>query len=174
MICPKGQGDTVSKGVPLVHININYEDPSFEQEDYEKVIERVCEEAALVYGLGPNAEISILLCHNDYIHALNKQYRNIDRPTDVLSFALNEGEEDGYEGPDTALLGDIIISLEKVQEQADEYGHSFERELAYLTIHGMLHILGYDHMEPEDKAEMRKEEEFIVQRLDYVRQGEEL
>ena len=87
MICPKGQGDTVSKGVPLVHININYEDPSFEQEDYEKVIERVCEEAALVYGLGPNAEISILLCHNDYIHALNKQYRNIDRPTDVLSFA---------------------------------------------------------------------------------------
>ena len=131
MICPKGQGDTVSKGVPLVHININYEDPSFEQDD-------------------------------------------IDRPTDVLSFALNEGEEDGYEGPDTALLGDIIISLEKVQEQADEYGHSFERELAYLTIHGMLHILGYDHMEPEDKAEMRKEEEFILQRLDYVRQGEEL
>ena len=98
----------------------------------------------------------------------------LGRPTDVLSFALNEGEEDGYEGPDTALLGDIIISLEKVQEQADEYGHSFERELAYLTIHGMLHILGYDHMEPEDKAEMRKEEEFILQRLDYVRQGEEL
>ena len=62
-------------------------------------------------------------------------------------------------------MGDIIISLEKVQEQADEYGHSFERELAYLTIHGMLHILGYDHMEPDDKAEMRKEEEFILQRL---------
>ncbi|WP_443867782.1 rRNA maturation RNase YbeY, partial [Megasphaera sp.] len=78
------------------------------------------------------------------------------------------------DGPDTALLGDIIISLEKVQEQADEYGHSFERELAYLTIHGMLHILGYDHMEPDDKAEMRKEEEFILQRLGYVREGEEL
>lgn len=62
----------------------------------------------------------------------------------------------------------------KVQEQADEYGHSFERELAYLTIHGMLHILGYDHMEPDDKAEMRKEEEFILQRLGYVREGEEL
>ena len=80
-------------------------------DEYEKVIDRVCEEAALVYGLGPKAEISILLCHNDYIHTLNKQYRNIDRPTDVLSFALNEGEEDGYDGPDTALLGDIIISL---------------------------------------------------------------
>ena len=145
-----------------MNININYEDPSFQHDEYEKVIDRVCEEAALVYGLGPNAEISILLCHNDYIHQLNKQYRNIDRPTDVLSFALNEREDDGYDGPDTALLGDIIISLEKVQEQADEYGHSFERELAYLTIHGMLHILGYDHMEPDDKAEMRKEEEFIL------------
>ena len=147
-------------------ININYEDEAFRKDGYEQVIERVCDEAALVYGLGPNAEISILLCHNEYI--------NIDRPTDVLSFALNEGEADGYDGPDTALLGDIVISLEKVQEQAEEYGHSFERELAYLTIHGMLHILGYDHMEPDDKAEMRKEEEFILQRLGYVREGEEL
>ncbi len=155
-------------------ININYEDEAFRKDGYEQVIERVCDEAALVYGLRPNAEISILLCHNEYIHQLNKQYRNIDRPTDVLSFALNEGEADGYDGPDTALLGDIVISLEKVQEQAEEYGHSFERELAYLTIHGMLHILGYDHMEPDDKAEMRKEEEFILQRLGYVREGEEL
>ena len=155
-------------------ININYRDEADKQEKNEEVIERVCQEAALVYGLGPNAEISILLCHNEYIHELNKQYRDIDRPTDVLSFALNEGEEDGYDGPDTALLGDIVISLYKVQEQADEYGHSFERELAYLTIHGMLHILGYDHMEPDDKAEMRKEEEFILTRLGYVRPGEDL
>ena len=156
-----------------MNININYEDPSFQNDTYEQVIEQVCQEAALVYGLGPNAEISVLLCHNEYIHELNKQYRQIDRPTDV-SFALNEGEDDGYDGPDAALLGDIVISLEKVQEQAEEYGHSFERELAYLTIHGMLHILGYDHMEPDDKAEMRKEEEFILHRLGYVRQGEEL
>ena len=151
-----------------MNTNINYEDVAFQNDTYEQIIDRVCQEAALVYGLGPNAEISILLCHNEYIHKLNKQYRNIDRPTDVLSFALNEGEADGYDGPDTALLGDIVISLEKVQEQA------FERELAYLTIHGMLHILGYDHMEPDDKAEMRKEEEFILHRLGYVRQGEEL
>lgn len=157
-----------------MNTNINYEDVAFQNDTYEQIIDRVCQEAALVYGLGTNAEISILLCHNEYIHKLNKQYRNIDRPTDVLSFALNEGEADGYDGPDTALLGDIVISLEKVQEQAEEYGHSFERELAYLTIHGMLHILGYDHMEPDDKAEMRKEEEFILHRLGYVRQGEEL
>lgn len=159
-----------------MNVNVNYEEPSFQKEDYERIIDQVCQEAALVYGLGPNAEISVLLCHNDYIHKLNKQYRDMDRPTDVLSFALNEGDDDGYgyDGPDTALLGDIVISLEKVQEQADEYGHSFERELAYLTIHGMLHILGYDHMTPEDKAEMRKEEEFILHRLGYVRPGEEL
>ena len=157
-----------------MNTNINYEDVAFQNDTYEQIIDRVCQEAALVYGFGPNAEISVLLCHNEYIHKLNKQYRQIDRPTDVLSFALNEGEADGYDGPDTALLGDIVISLEKVQEQADEYGHSFERELAYLTIHGMLHILGYDHMEPDDKAEMRKEEEFILHRLGYVRKGEEL
>jgi len=157
-----------------MNININYENEAFVNADYEKVIERVCQEAAIVYGLGANAEISILLCHNEYIHQLNKQYRQIDRPTDVLSFALNEGQDVDYDGPDANLLGDIIISLEKVDEQAAEYGHSRERELAYLTIHGMLHILGYDHMEPDDKAEMRHEEEFILQRLGYVRPGEDL
>lgn len=102
-----------------MNTNINYEDVAFQNDTYEQIIDRVCQEAALVYGLGPNAEISVLLCHNEYIHKLNKQYRQIDRPTDVLSFALNEGEADGYDGPDTALLGDIVISLEKVQEQAD-------------------------------------------------------
>ena len=121
-----------------------------------------------------DAELSVVLCDNAYIHELNKTYRNIDRPTDVLSFALNEGEEEGYDGPDTKLLGDIVISLDKTREQADEYGHSFERELAYLTVHGMLHILGYDHMTDEDKTEMRKEEEFVLHRLGFVREGEEL
>lgn len=150
-------------------ININYEDMALQNERNERVIERVCQEAALVYGLGPAAEISILLCGNDYIQTLNNQYRHIDSPTDVLSFALNEGDDDGHDGPDTALLGDIIISLDKVGEQAIEFGHPFERELAYLTIHGMLHILGYDHMTPDDKEEMRTEEEFVLNRLGYVR-----
>ena len=152
-----------------MNININYEDPSFQNDTYEQVIEQVCQEAALVYGLGPNAEISVLLCHNEYIHELNKQYRQIDRPTDVLSFALNEGEDDGYDGPDAALLGDIVISLEKVQEQAEEYGHSFERELWYLAVHGLLHCLGYDHMNEEEKREMREKEEYVMQKLDLGR-----
>ncbi|WP_288844175.1 rRNA maturation RNase YbeY, partial [uncultured Megasphaera sp.] len=95
-----------------MQITITYEKTNLQNNAYDEIIERVCQEAALVYGLGPQAEISILLCQNEYIHTLNKQYRNIDRPTDVLSFALNEGEEDGYDGPDTALLGDIIISLD--------------------------------------------------------------
>ena len=132
-------------------VRITYENKATEKKEYENIIESVCQEGAY-----------------------NKTYRNIDRPTDVLSFALNEGEEEGYDGPDTKLLGDIVISLDKTREQSEEYGHSFERELAYLTVHGMLHILGYDHMTDEDKAEMRKEEEFVLHRLGFVREGEEL
>lgn len=155
-------------------VRITYENKVTEKNEYENIIESVCKEGAHIYGLDEDAELSVVLCDNTYIHELNKTYRNIDRPTDVLSFALNEGEEEGYDGPDTKLLGDIVISLNKTREQADEYGHSFERELAYLTVHGMLHILGYDHMTDEDKTEMRKEEEFVLHRLGFVREGEEL
>ena len=155
-------------------VRITYENKATEKKEYENIIESVCKEGAHIYGLDEDAELSVVLCDNAYIHELNKTYRNIDRPTDVLSFALNEGEEEGYDGPDTKLLGDIVISLDKTREQADEYGHSFERELAYLTVHGMLHILGYDHMTDEDKTEMRKEEEFVLHRLGFVREGEEL
>lgn len=155
-------------------VRITYENKATEKKEYENIIESVCKEGAHIYGLDEDAELSVVLCDNTYIHELNKTYRNIDRPTDVLSFALNEGEEEGYDGPDTKLLGDIVISLDKTREQADEYGHSFERELAYLTVHGMLHILGYDHMTDEDKTEMRKEEEFVLHRLGFVREGEEL
>lgn len=153
---------------------ITYENPIYQCDEYETVIIKVCNEVAQVYGLTEDQEISILLCHNEYIHQLNKSYRHIDRPTDVLSFALNEGEESDYDGPDKNLLGDIVISLEKVEEQSKEFGHSFNRELAYLTVHGMLHILGYDHMTDEDKLEMRKEEEFVLNRLGILRPGEEL
>ena len=155
-------------------VRITYENKATEKKEYENIIASVCKEGAYIYGLDEDAELSVVLCDNAYIHELNKTYRNIDRPTDVLSFALNEGEEEGYDGPDTKLLGDIVISLDKTREQADEYGHSFERELAYLTVHGMLHILGYDHMTDEDKTEMRKEEEFVLHRLGFVREGEEL
>ncbi len=151
-----------------MEVIIQYQDGLEPVEGNEQVIRKVCAEVARVYGLTDEEEMSVLLCDNQRIHELNKEYRQIDRPTDVLSFALNEGEDSGEE--ESHLLGDLVISLERTAEQAEEYGHSFERELAYLTTHGCLHILGYDHMTDEDKAEMRKEEEFILSNLQYVRE----
>ncbi len=111
------------------------------------------------------AEVSVVLADNSYIHELNLQYRGVDRPTDVLSFAIAESAaEDLPQMPEDApeLLGDIFISVEKAREQAAEYGHSFERELCYLAVHGLLHLLGFDHQTPEDTARMRQNEEAIL------------
>ncbi|MCF0157937.1 rRNA maturation RNase YbeY [Veillonella caviae] len=154
-----------------MHIHISYDEGIKQDTAIESIIQKVCDEVSRVYGLDDD-ELSILLCNNEKIHELNKEYRGIDRPTDVLSFALNEGEDyDGSEA-ENHLLGDMIISLEKTKEQAIEYGHSFERELAYLTTHSCLHILGYDHMTDEDKKEMRMEEEFVLSNLGYVREDQ--
>lgn len=150
-------------------VDIQYEDNSLRNEQNEAVIRRVCDEVGRVYGPEEPWEMSVLLCDNKRIHELNREYRHIDRPTDVLSFALNEGDEVNGEA-ESQLLGDLVISLERTAEQAKEYGHPFERELAYLTVHGCLHILGYDHMTEEDKKEMRTEEEFILGNLGYVRE----
>lgn len=150
-------------------VDIQYEDDSLRSEQNEAVIRRVCDEVGRVYGPEEPWEMSVLLCDNKRIHELNREYRHIDRPTDVLSFALNEGDEVNGEA-ESQLLGDLVISLERTAEQAKEYGHPFGRELAYLTVHGCLHILGYDHMTEEDKKEMRTEEEFILGNLGYVRE----
>ncbi len=123
----------------------------------------VLQKTAEVYNIKPHTEVSVVLANDEYIHALNLEYRGKDCPTDVLSFALNEGDEPQIiDGPEEVLLGDIIISLETATRQAAEYGHSLERELAYLTVHGILHLLGYDHMTEEEKKEMRQEEEHIL------------
>lgn len=113
-----------------------------------------------------NAEVSITFTDNEHIHEINRTYRKVDRPTDVISFALNEGDEPEIEGgAPINVLGDIIISVEKAIEQAKEYGHSVEREIAFLTVHGMLHLLGYDHIEEADRKEMRHEEDFVMDKL---------
>ena len=113
-----------------------------------------------------NAEVSITFTDNEHIHEINRDYRNVDRPTDVISFALNEGDEPEIEGgAPVNVLGDIIISVEKAVEQASDYGHSVEREVAFLTVHGMLHLLGYDHIEEDDRKEMRREEDFVMEKL---------
>lgn len=118
-----------------------------------------------------NAEVSITLTDNPHIHEINREYRNVDRPTDVISFALNEGDEPEIEGEiPVNMLGDIIISVEKAIEQAKEYGHSTRRELTFLTVHGMLHLLGYDHIEEADRMEMRKEEDFVMDKLGISRE----
>ena len=133
--------------------------------DIEENVRAAAEKVGELYGV-ENGEVSVTLTNNEYIHTLNKQYRGIDRPTDVLSFALNESEEPEVEdGPDVNVLGDLVISVERAKEQAADYGHSVKREIAFLTVHGMLHLLGYDHMEEEDRLEMEAEQRFVMEKL---------
>ena len=143
----------------------NYpEELSFPAE-IEENVRAAAEKVGELYGV-ENGEVSVTLTNNDYIHQLNRKYRQIDRPTDVLSFALNESEEPDIEnGPDINVLGDIILSVERAEEQAADYGHSLRREIAFLTVHGMLHILGYDHMEEADRLEMEKEQRYVMEQL---------
>jgi len=136
----------------------------------EQAVMAVLKKTAEIYAIEPNTEVSVVLADDEHIKQLNCQYRGKDCATDVLSFALNEGEDpDIIDGPDEILLGDIIISLETAARQAEEYGHSVERELAYLTVHGMLHLLGYDHEIEEDQREMRQEEEYVLTTLGITR-----
>lgn len=143
----------------------NYpEELSFPTE-IEENVRVAAEKVGELYGV-ENGEVSVTLTNNDYIHQLNRKYRQIDRPTDVLSFALNESEEPDIEnGPDINVLGDIILSVERAEEQAADYGHSLRREIAFLTVHGMLHLLGYDHMEEADRLEMETEQRYVMEQL---------
>ena len=106
-----------------------------------------------------NLEFNIIIVDNNYIHKLNRDYRNIDRPTDVITFALEDYEDIKLEH---RMLGDIYISLDKARSQAEEYGHSFKREICLLAVHGFLHLLGYDHMTKEDEEEMFSLQELIL------------
>lgn len=134
-------------------------------EEIEENVRAAAEKVGELYGV-ENGEVSVTLTDNAYIHQLNRQYRQIDRPTDVLSFALNESVEPDIEnGPDIDVLGDIILSVERAREQAADYGHSLRREIAFLTVHGMLHLLGYDHMEEADRLEMEKEQRYVMEQL---------
>ena len=124
-------------------------------------------------ALSPQTEVDITLVDAAAIHELNRTYRGIDRPTDVLSFALDEGEEEPEVDDDEIehLLGDVIISAPTAVRQGEEYGHGLEREMTYLAVHGMLHLLGYDHMEEKDKLIMRKREEEVLRRLDLAEEN---
>lgn len=106
-------------------------------------------------------EFNVIIVDNNYIHNLNKTYRNIDRETDVITFALDDEDKVKTEG-DIDILGDIYISIDKAKEQAEEYGHTFLREITFLAVHGFYHLLGYDHMnEEEEKVMFQKQEEVL-------------
>ncbi len=143
-----------------MEITINYSNMGYYNEELEALIRQVLTKGAELQKVPDTAEISVLICDGPVIHELNRTYRDVDAPTDVLSFALNEGEDDVPE--EESELGDIVINLDRAEEQAREYGHSREREVAYLSVHGFLHILGYDHYDPEEKKAMRAAEEAIL------------
>lgn len=148
--------------------------------NWEKIIHEVITEACDYVSCPFETEVEVLLTDNDSIHEINASSRQVDRPTDVLSFPMNEYpapgdfsnlEEEGCFHPDTGelLLGDIVISMDKVKEQAMEYGHSQERELAFLIAHSMLHLFGFDHMEEEERKIMEEKQEEILQNKGYKR-----
>ena len=143
--------------------------PEALEEDLTKAMNVVAE----LEALSPQTEVDITLVDDAAIHELNRTYRGIDRPTDVLSFALDEGEEEPEVDDDEIehLLGDVIISAPTAVRQGEEYGHGLEREMTYLAVHGMLHLLGYDHMEEKDKLIMRKREEEVLRRLDLAEEN---
>lgn len=141
------------------------------------LLEQVAKRSIELEGLRPDVEISIILIDNEQIKELNRDFRGIDRETDVLSFPAIDYESDEDEptediNMDTGdlILGDIAISVEKAAQQAEEYGHSFYREMGFLTVHGMFHLLGYDHEDEEEAVIMRQREEMVLSSLGLERE----
>ena len=133
---------------------------------YRSYFSRIFRNAKKHVDLKRGTVVSVIFVNDEQIHQINRDYRNVDRPTDVISFAFNESEEpEVVGGSEVNMLGDLIISLERAEEQAADYGHSVRREVAFLTVHGMLHLLGYDHMEDEEREEMETEQRFVMDKL---------
>lgn len=163
-------------------IEIEYEAPTKLELPYEEIIRKVILEAMDYADCPYEAEVSVLLTDNEGIREINRDNRSIDSPTDVLSFPmadyeapceferLEETSED-YFNPETGelMLGDIVLSVDKIAEQADKYGHTQERELAFLVAHSMLHLFGYDHMDDAERLVMEEKQEEILGRLGITR-----
>lgn len=165
----------MKKNCEIIYKDIDTDD------EYIKTIEKVVDECFQTENLGnTNLYISITLTNPEEIKKINRKYRNMDRTTDVLSFPMFEKEEikqivekehkENIEKEE--ILGDIVISIQKVHEQAKEYGHSFERELSYMIVHGFYHLMGYDHIIGKEKQQMRKKEEYILKNLNISRDEE--
>ncbi len=136
-------------------------------DEIKEMLEKVCLKSLQYEEFNEDCEVSLSIVTNDEIHDINKQFRNIDSPTDVLSFpqlTFEEGEEADVNENGEIVLGDIIISIDRAKEQAEEYGHSLKRELAFLSVHSMLHLMGYDHMVPEEEEDMfRRQKEILIE-----------
>ena len=153
-------------------INLVFEQFGLQKFTISSIIRKCIQETLRAEGIRAKCEINVLVTDDAGIHTINRESRNIDRPTDVLSFPMFQLEAGNppkdwseYEDPETGLvpLGDMCISLERATAQAQEFGHSVRREVGYLTIHSMLHLLGYDHLdEGEQKRQMRAREEAIA------------
>ncbi|MDO6655049.1 rRNA maturation RNase YbeY [Anaerobacillus sp. 1_MG-2023] len=139
---------------------------SIKKEQLE-MLENLLNHAAKEEEVRPGSEVSVMFVDNERITEINREYRGKDQPTDVISFALDdeeEGEEPLIIGEELPhLLGEIVISVPKIEDQATEYGHSFERELGFLSVHGFLHLLGYDHMTEEDEKEMFGKQKVLLE-----------
>ncbi|WP_113929794.1 rRNA maturation RNase YbeY [Bacillus sp. P14.5] len=138
-----------------------------------ELVESILVHAAQEEDVEEPSELSVTFLTNDEIQAINREWRGKDAPTDVISFAFDEmGEEEMdfmLDEDEPRLLGDLLISVERCREQAADYGHSFERELGFLAIHGFLHLLGYDHMTPEEEAEMTARQEQVLAHFELKR-----
>lgn len=152
-----------------IYLDLSDEQDKLEPpQDIEKLIEDCTAAALEEEGIDDTAEVSVTLVDNEGIRELNNQHRGIDRETDVLSFPMGD-DENGYEidpDNDAIILGDIVISLERAAQQAEEYGHSYRREVAFLITHSLFHLLGYDHVNSEEEEkEMFGKQEKVLQKL---------
>ena len=146
-------------------MDVLFENNTNEEINY-KLIEKVISEALRYEGVNDNTEVSVTIVDNEEIRKINNKFINIDRATDVLSFPLIDFDNESLPDDGSKIyLGDIIISIERAKEQAKEYGHSIDREIGFLTAHSMLHLLGYDHMVPEEEKEMFAKQEEILNNL---------
>ncbi len=148
-----------------IEVFVQVEEDIKELETVKKVLESAVEKEKL-----ENVSFNLIIVDNKYIHEINKTYRNIDRETDVITFAL-EDEDTIIIPEEERILGDIYISIEKAKSQAEEYGHSLLRELSFLAVHGFYHLLGYDHMTPEEEKIMFTKQEEVLEAYGITREN---
>lgn len=150
----------------MIEFIFDYNDEKLTEEQ-EIVMKKAVETALKNESFEQDCEISVVITNNDGIKEINRDYRSIDAPTDVLSFPQYDFSSptvfvENIEDEEMVMLGDIVISKERLMVQAEEIGHSFEKELSYLTVHSVLHLLGYDHIDEQDKKIMRGREKLII------------